>query len=261
MPYSQMAAAGQQVYNDWFRQMVEAAREGDRLATNVGEDYIPTGAGGTVMVPIVAEAGLQEPMFTPGDIASVAGKPAMVAAKTLYDLVHDAARNQAIRSEVASALTRRLEDMPVKSTATKATVRKGATQTGTAPAKPDAPAQPDYVMGSEPQFRRRTIEELFAHTDPAMEYLRRAYEIPEWTPAIYRSVRDMLPYQHIWDRRNHLVAIQNPARGIDMDQWADKYLNDIWNRIHSGAIDPSVSEFQMLQDFANGGVPAWRWSR
>ena len=271
MPYSQMAAMGQPGYNDYFRDMVLAAQEANRRAEWVGDHVIPNAQGTATVVPAVPEAGLQEPMFTPGDVAGLAGAPARVAAGALADV----ARAAAIRSEVAKRLNDTLlfsklrtpdsdtnlwkilrsADNPPKDT-----VRRGAAQTSTAPAKQAAPANVDHVTGSEPQFRERTIAELFAHTDPAMEFLRRAYDIPEWTPDIYRSIRDMMPYQYLWDGTRS-SAIQSPARGIDMESWADKYISGIWDKIHSGAIDPYASEFQLLQDLATTGIPAWRWNK
>lgn len=89
MPYSQMAAMGQPGYNDYFRDMVLAAQEANRRAEWIGDHFVPNAQGTVTVVPAVPEAGLQEPVFSPGDVAGPAASLAKIGAKAVARAVGD----------------------------------------------------------------------------------------------------------------------------------------------------------------------------
>lgn len=89
MPYSQMAAMGQPGYNDYFRDMVLAAQEANRRAEWIGDHTVPNAQGTVTVVPAVPEAGLQEPVFTPGDLAGPAASLAKAGLNAMVRTMGD----------------------------------------------------------------------------------------------------------------------------------------------------------------------------
>ncbi len=249
MPYSQMAAMGQPGANEYFRDMVLAAQEANRRAEWIGDHFIPNDQGTVTVVPAVPEAGLQEPMFTPGDVAGFAGVPAKMLA--------NAAANAAKKAIVASALKDNVETHFFSDLVNGAAnrVARGAAPQRNTPAN----ATVDLAGNSEPVFP------TLRHASDAIEFLRRAYDIEKLNPDVSIFLRQWMPSDFIGTKASGRSLMSYPTRpyppnATDSPHY-DAALQSLWDRADINQAAHDDGQTQLLFDVVTQGVPAWRWNK
>lgn len=249
MPYSQMAAMGQPGYNDYFRDMVLAAQEANRRAEWIGDHFVPNAQGTVTVVPAVPEAGLQEPVFSPGDVAGFAGVPAKMIA--------NAAVNAAKKAIVASALKDNVETHFFSDLVNGAAnhVARGAAPQRNVPAN----AMVDLATNSEPVFP------TLHHRSDAVEFLRRAYDIEKLNPEVSMFIRGYMPSDFIRVDKLGSSLMSYPTRpyppGATDSAFYDAALQSIWNKSDTNRKILDDGQLQLLFDVVTQGVPAWRWNK